>query len=64
MRLPVGWGSLGNALDLTQCLYNTFSKVGAGRADSVLKCCEASKEGVIGGTFRGWPQFTLTRWKI
>jgi hypothetical protein len=36
----------------------------ARRADSALKCCEASEEGVIGGTFRGWSEFALAHWEI
>ena len=36
----------------------------AWRADSVLKCCEASEGGVIGGTCRGWSEFALTQWDI
>jgi hypothetical protein len=34
----------------------------ARRADSVLKCCEASEEGVIGRAFRGWSEFA--RWEV
>jgi hypothetical protein len=33
-------------------------------ADSALKCCEASEEGVLGGTFRGSSEFALTHWEI